>query len=340
MTSSAIVVGAGLAVGPHLIALRSNGIEQLVVVTSNEQRAARVRSLDAAAIIVPNLDEAFAAVGSAPDLGVVASPPLAHVEGVRAFASRGVNVVCEKPFGVTLAHALAARDAAREAGTRLAVSYQHRFKPAAAAAREAIAAGAIGEVVAAQVLVPWWRSQEYYDEPGRGDPDRDGGGALITQAVHVLDLYLSLYGSVERVTARGATTPLHRMNSEDVIQLMLAHPTHTTTVLATTAARPARPEQVEVFGTKGRLLIEGSALTIQDADGATIAEVAPMAMGGGIDPSRMAPWFEALYADVITAWHDGRESLADVDATLETRRVVDAAYRSLAQRGEWMSLAD
>jgi predicted dehydrogenase len=340
MTSSAIVLGAGLAVGPHLGALRSNGIERLVVVTSNADRAERVRGIDPRAIVVPRLDDAFEAVDGTPDLGVVASPPVAHLDGVRAFAARGVDVVCEKPFCLTLADALASRDAARAAGTRLAVSFQHRFKPATAAAREVVASGAIGEVVAAQVRVPWWRSQDYYDEPGRGDADRDGGGVLITQAVHVLDLYLSLFGSVERVSALGATTSLHRMQTEDVMQLLLVHPTFTTTVLATTASRPGRPETIEVLGTEGRLLFEGSALRVEDAEGGVIAEVAPAALrGGGIDPTRMTPWFEALYDDVLSSWRAGRASLADVDATIETRRVVDAAYRSLSRDGEWADIA-
>jgi predicted dehydrogenase len=130
------------------------------------------------------------------------------------------------------------------------------------------------------------------------------------------------------------------MQTEDVMQLLLVHPTFTTTVLATTASRPGRPETIEVLGTEGRLLFEGSALRVEDAEGGVIAEVAPAALrGGGIDPTRMTPWFEALYDDVLSSWRAGRASLADVDATIETRRVVDAAYRSLSRDGEWADIA-
>lgn len=340
MTSSAIIIGAGLAIGPHLNALRSNGIEQMVVVTSNAERAANVHALDPKVIVAPTLDDAFQVVDGTPTLGVVASPPVAHLDGIRAFAAEGVDVICEKPFCISLGDALDARTAAGTAGTRLAVSFQHRYKPAAVAARRIVASGVIGDIVGAQLRIPWWRTQGYYDEPGRGLAERDGGGVLITQAVHVVDLYLSLFGSVERVSAIGSTTSAHRMETEDVIQLMLVHPHHTATIFATTAVPPGRPEAIEVFGTAGRLLFDGSALRVEDAEGRVIEEVAPTVMRGGVDPTRMTPWFEALYDDVLSSWRDGRASLVDVDATIETRRVVDAGYRSLARDGEWMRVGD
>jgi UDP-N-acetyl-2-amino-2-deoxyglucuronate dehydrogenase len=77
--------------------------------------------------------------------------------------------------------------------------------------------GGLGEVQAATLMVPWWRPQSYYDEPGRGVRVRDGGGVLITQAIHTLDLFQSLTGKIAKVTAFAKTSPLRKIDTEDIV---------------------------------------------------------------------------------------------------------------------------
>src|SRR5207248_1280646 len=98
----------------------------------------------------------------------------------------------------------------------LGVVLQHRFRPAARALATHIRADALGEIAAASVSVPWWRPQSYYDEPGRGSLARDGGGVLLTQAIHTLDFFLSIAPPLAEVAAYARTTPLHRMETEDL----------------------------------------------------------------------------------------------------------------------------
>ena len=104
----------------------------------------------------------------------------------------------------------------------------------------------------------WWRPQSYYDEPGRGTLSRDGGGVLLTQAIHTLDLFLSLAGPVAEVAAFSGTTPLHRMEAEDIVGAALRFGNGALGTLdATTASYPGFPERMEIVGDKATAVLSG-----------------------------------------------------------------------------------
>ena len=138
------------------------------------------------------------------------------------------------------------------AGVRLGVVLQHRFRPAAGALARWLREGALGDIAAASVCVPWWRPQSYYDEPGRGTLERDGGGVLLTQAIHTLDLFLSLTPPLSAVAAFATTTPLHRMETEDLACAALRFRNGALGTLdATTASYAGYAEQISIVGTRG-----------------------------------------------------------------------------------------
>jgi predicted dehydrogenase len=149
------------------------------------------------------------------DAVMILAPPAAHLELVLRFAAAGKHVLLEKPLERSSERALRLVEAAEAAGIKLGVVFQHRFREASERLRALLAEGALGELAVANVISPWWRPQAYYDEPGRGTLARDGGGVLITQAIHSLDLLLSLAGPVAEVAAIAGTTRLHRMETED-----------------------------------------------------------------------------------------------------------------------------
>ncbi len=106
--------------------------------------------------------------------------------------------------------------------------------------------------------MPWWRPQAYYDEPGRGTLARDGGGVLLTQAIHSLDLFRSLVGVSKVVAAQARTTGLHRMETEDYVSALLETDSGApATLVTTTAAYPGHPERIEIIGTKGYAALVG-----------------------------------------------------------------------------------
>ena len=147
---------------------------------------------------------------------MILTPPNTHLDLVRQAAAAGKHILLEKPLEISIERAEALVAAAEEAGVTLGVVLQHRFRPASRALGAMLAEGRLGEIVSALGPRPNWRPQSYYDQPGRGTKARDGGGVLLTQAIHTLDLMISLAGLPVEVTAYAATSAVHRMETEDL----------------------------------------------------------------------------------------------------------------------------
>ena len=332
-----LMVGAGLGVTPHLHALRANGVQHLEVVSTRQSARDRVRSVIPQGGDHDRLEDGIAAThalaGGSRPLAVVASPPSAHLANVQALVAAGFDVLVEKPLAHTLGDAHATLAVARRHGARLFVCFQHRYKEAAARAKALLEDDAVGTVVAGTVNVPWFRPQAYYDEPGRGSLERDGGGVLITQAIHALDLYSYVMPEVVSVAAAHRTVA-HRMPTEDLAAGVLLHADGVLgTVLATTACAPGGTESVSVWGTKGRLCIEGTALRVSTQAGDRCV-VPPVPVSTGADPTEMAPWYCSMYADIIEARRTGAPTRVDANAVLPTHRVVHALYAA-GTRDHW-----
>lgn len=326
MTRRVVVVGAGLASAAHLTALRAVGAEVVGVVTRDETRAAAARRLAPEARILPSVD---AAAGLDADTAVVVTPPSSHLAVASALAERGLDLVIDKPLAASLHDAQAIVDVAERSGVRAAVTLQHRYKEAARRARQLLSDGAIGALRSATVTVPLWRPDSYYAEAGRGTWDRDGGGVLITQAIHTLDLYLSLAGPARSVVA-AASTSRGRLEAEDTIHLLIDHGTHAASVTASTAAWPGGAETIHLNGDAGQLRLVGDSL---DQIGDGVRRVVDGSVdASGPDPLSMTAWFRSLYDDVFTSWAAGAAPLSDARSGLPVQAAIDAAYRSAAAR--------
>ena len=154
------------------------------------------------------------------------------------------------------------------AGVTLGVVLQHRFKPAAERLAAILRTGALGQIVNCSTSIRLWRPQSYYDEPGRGTKARDGGGVLMTQGIHTLDLMLSLAGPIVEVGGYARTSPVHRMETEDLVCAAVRFASGAVGVIdATTAAYPGGPERIELIGTMGTASLAGTALTVRFHDG-------------------------------------------------------------------------
>src|SRR4029077_19828742 len=158
--------------------------------------------------------------------------------------------------------------AGRRADRRLSVMLQLRFRAASQRLKRLLDTSALGEVQAATMTVPWWRPQTYYDEPGRGVKARDGGGVLMIQAIHTLDLFRWFVGigSIDAAVIR--TTSLHKMETEDYVTALVRLGNGAPgTITATVAAFPGGPEHIMVIGAKGVARMEGSNLIVSFLDG-------------------------------------------------------------------------
>ena len=175
------------------------------------------------------------------------------------------------------------------------------------------------------MAVPWWRPQAYYDQPGRGVKARDGGGVLMTQAIHTLDLFRWCVGVRSVQAAQVRTTALHRMGTEDyaaaLVQLGNGAPG---AILATVAAYPGSTEWIQVIGTRGTARLEGGNLRLCFLDGRE--EVLTDASGSGSGANLMGFSHEphkAVLRDFLDAIEQDRDPAITGEEALATQRVID-----------------
>jgi predicted dehydrogenase len=181
------------------------------------------------------------------------------------------------------------------------------------------------------LTVPWWRPQAYYEEPGRGTLAQDGGGVHITQAIHSLDLTLSLAGPVARVAALAGTSRMHRMETEDSVGAGWQFANGAVGgLLATTALYPGGAETLTLGCERAVATLSGGTLTVSWLDGRveTYGDP-PGAAGGGAD--RMAfpsDWHQGLIADFVDAVQAGRDPQSNGRTALQVHRLIDALLLS------------
>ncbi|MFF7889655.1 Gfo/Idh/MocA family protein [Streptomyces sp. NPDC020794] len=196
------------------------------------------------------------------DVISVCTPSGLHAELGQLALAAGKHIVVEKPVDVTAAAADRLIDSARKAGRTLAVISQRRFDPASRMLRSALDAGELGTLTSGLVEIPLWRGQSYYDSGDwRGSRALDGGGALLNQGVHAVDLIQWLLGPVVEVTAHTALRGHRGIEVEDVVTASLRHAGGAlTSLLATTAAYPGRTTRLAVHGDRGSAVIDNDEL--------------------------------------------------------------------------------
>lgn len=256
------LVGCG-AIGPtHAASLRQLcDIADLVAVADvMPERAAKVAEQFKVGRVY-HTDEALVADAEV-DAVIFATPSGRHAEqAVRAMRA-GKHVVVEKPMDVSLAACDRMIAAEKETGKKLAVISQHRFDSASIFVRDAVQGGQLGRLVLVDMSVKWYRTQDYYDSGDwRGTWAMDGGGCLMNQGVHTVDLMQWLAGPVERLTARMTTAAHERIEVEDTVVASLKFKNGAIgTLTASTACYSGQPARIDLYGTEGSAIIEGDRL--------------------------------------------------------------------------------
>jgi predicted dehydrogenase len=199
------------------------------------------------------------------ELVAIGSPSGLHGEQVQAAAAAGLHLLVEKPLEISLARTDAAIDAVDRAGVKLAVCFQDRGNPRLGLVKQWIDAGYLGTPILVSARVKWYRPPEYYAKSRwRGTWALDGGGALMNQGIHTVDLLLWWLGDIVRVSAR-AKTQLHQIEVEDTVVATLEFANGAIgTLEATTAAYPGFPRRVELTGTLGTIAIEQDRIVSSD----------------------------------------------------------------------------
>ncbi len=323
------VIGAGLGSGPHFKSLQDLAAEAEVVwVHARDATRLATGQVPHGASKTTRLEDILE--DASVQAVLVLTPPNTHLELVQRLAQAGKHVLVEKPLEINMARARSLVQACESQGVMLAVMLQHRLRQAATSLRALLNAGELGQLVSATASVRWWRPQSYYDEPGRGTLARDGGGVLITQAIHALDLLLSYTGLPTRVMGLASTSPLHTMEGEDCACALLHYANGAmATLQATTAAFPGFPERLELNGTLGSASLEAGVLQAAFMNGQTLSFGDQQGSGGGADPMAFDhAAHRAVLKDFIEAIRHGREPAVSGRSALAAQQVIEAIIAS------------
>jgi predicted dehydrogenase len=325
------LIGLGMAVAPHAKSLRD--LQDRVDVVAWSPSAERRQAFGKAYPFT--FAESLDALLADPKLDAVAilSPPNTHLDLVQKAAAAGKHILLEKPLEISTARAQTLVDCATQAGVTLGVVLQHRFRPAGERLKAIIDAGLLGHIVSCSTSIRLWRPQSYYDEPGRGTRARDGGGVLMTQGIHTLDLMLSLAGPITEVTGYAMTSPVHRMETEDMVAAAVRYASGAIGVIdATTAAFPGFAERIDLVGEKGTASLAGTSLVVQWQDGTREAHVADGSAGGtGADPMAFPhDYHRSVWTDFLDAIAAGRQPRVTGAEALKVHRLIDALIATSA----------
>ncbi|GCF07572.1 Gfo/Idh/MocA family protein [Dictyobacter arantiisoli] len=246
------------------------------------------------------------------DIVDVCTPSGLHGKHACQIMRAGSHVIIEKPMEIQherIAEILAVQ---RETGKKLAVISQHRFDESSQRLHELVGQKELGRIVMGNAAIPWWRSQQYYDSGAwRGTWELDGGGVLMNQSIHSIDILQWLMGRVKSIYAY-TDTLVHKMETEDAAVAILRFENGALgTIVATTGAYPGVTTRIEVFGERGSAVIEDDRLKYLRLASEDTEEAGPY--GGG----------KKHQADVETDQKDTASDPAALQATTHARQIAD-----------------
>ncbi len=340
------IAGCGVIASFHARAIAGLPNAQLRAVTDVAREAAQRRAAEFGVDAYDDLEEML----RRPDIDAVSVcvPSGLHAEvGVRV-AQAGKHVIVEKPIDVSLEAADRLIATCRRCGVKLAVISQHRFDPGIQEVRAALDAGRFGRLLLGDVIVKWYRTGEYYRSAGwRGTWELDGGGALMNQGVHWVDVLQWMMGPVDRVVGRCSQIG-HDIPVEDVALALLVFRSGALGMIeVSTAVYPGLPERVEITGTGGTAVVEMGAVKVREFKDEK-GEVGPYGakvLAGGRGGSTAAPDQAASQiaghriqiADFLEAIAEDRDPLITGEEARKPLEIILAVYQS-ARTGREVAL--
>jgi predicted dehydrogenase len=337
------ILGTGAIANKHAQAYKNIGFEVAGCWNKTESRG-REFATRWNAPFVPDCAELCRLPGL--DFIDVCTFPDFRLEPIEVCAQIKRPVQVQKPIATNLATAQRMINTARQAGILLNVASQHRFDDSTIFLKRALPAGRLGKVLQADAYVKWFRSEEYYSRPIKGSWQVEGGGAMINQAIHQVDILLYLMGPVAAVSGLWQLGVRHKIESEDVINALLSYKSGATgAIQAATAFWPGYTERIEIHGTKGTAIISGDRLTawnVLDDEQANAKDPAPVqhdVASGSSDPMAISlTSFERQFTDFAEAIRTGREPVVNGEEGYRALEVVLGIYES-CRKHEWVQLS-
>ena len=321
------ILGSGNISATHARAAHSLAGVTVVAVCSRTGASAQTLAGEVGAAVYDDLNRFLA--HRPMDIVAIGTPSGLHAEQAIAAVRAGLHALVEKPLDLSTTRIDALIAEADRARAIVGVCFQDRVTPDLVAVKRFIDAGRLGRPVMGSASVKWFRDPEYYARSSwRGTRALDGGGALMNQGIHSVDLLQWLFGAVARVHARTATR-LHDIEVEDTAAAVLEFTSGAVgTFEASTAVSPGYPRRMELTGTEGTLVIEDSRLVradVRDRGHLMIAGPAPAASAVSPAVADLAP-HRRLFEDFFDAVRSGRSPACDAREGRRSLAVVEAMY--------------
>lgn len=333
------IIGTGSIAALHAKAIAvADGAELAAVWGRNPERA-RAFAAEQGVAFSTDIEE----LASREDIDAVtiATPSGAHAAAAIPFLTRGKAVLCEKPLEVTLPKIRTMLSLAGESGTPLGAILQMRLGAGARALKQAVAEGRFGRLALCSVYLKWWRDQNYYDTVSwRGTRTLDGGGALMNQGIHGVDMLQWIAGMPSEVFAFTGCVAHERIEVEDTaaIALRFAHGA-LGVIEASTACHPGTAVRIEIGGDRGSAVLQDDRITrwefaeSREGDDTILAMQSGLVGGGAKDPKAISHEGHRLFVeDLVGAIREKRPPMVHGAEAINAVRLILAAYES-AEKG-------
>ena len=331
------IIGAGLIADFHAKAIQNIKNAKLIGICGYNQEKAGKLAQKYGCTLFNNQTELLSSADI--DIVTIATPSGAHMEPAIEAARFGKHVICEKPLEISLERVDKMIDAHVVAGTRLGGIFNFRYHETLKYLKSAVDSGRFGKITFAAIYVPWWRNESYYKDSWHGTLKLDGGGALMNQSIHMVDILQYLMGPVESLY--GYTAHLgHDIEAEDTGAAVLRFKNNALgSIFGTTASYPGQFRRIEITGTKGTVVqVENSFKVWQfadetESDKEVLEKFGQIEGGGGVSDPGAIP-FEP-HARNISAFIDSVEKGINFEIDgLEARKAVEivlAVYKSAGE---------
>ncbi|MDU4959578.1 MAG: Gfo/Idh/MocA family oxidoreductase [Sporomusaceae bacterium] len=339
MSTGVAIIGAGMVAHTHVSALREIAGATICGVYSRSLEGTRAFAGEYGLSVYERFEDVL--TDPAVTAVIICLPPGNHAEFCIAAAKAKKHVIVEKPMEITVARSRQMIVACRENGVSLSVIFQNRYTPAACRVKQALEAGALGRLLLADAYIKWYRSPAYYQSRNwRGTLAIEGGGALINQAIHTIDLLQWLAGGVRSVSGLVRTTT-HAIEAEDLGVAMVEFVNGALGVIeGSTAILPSYKERIELHGEKGSIILEGGNIREWKVAGMEETDyvAAEKASYGVTDsPAISHVNHQAQLTEILAAIAHGRQPLVSGEEGLKALEIITAIYHSSKTR-QWVDL--
>lgn len=324
------IVGTGAIAIKHAQAIGSLANEELVGLFNPNSNSAAKAQEKFTATVFTNWEEFIAL----PELDVVCicTPSGMHLEAALKAIEAGKHVFVEKPIEVTLDRADQLIQAAEVNNVKLGVVFQNRFSSDFIRLNEGVKAGVFGRILMGNAAINWFRDANYYSSSQwKGTLEFDGGGALINQAIHTLDLLLEVMGEVDSVFGKVKTT-LYPIEGEDLGAALVNFKSGAMgTITAGTSLYPGYPERLEIYGTEGSAILEAGKLISWNVRGkeSAVAKAENAPASGSSDPNAIGFELHAKqWADFLDSIETGNDPEVDGPKSRKSLELIRAIYHS------------